>query len=299
MTTLRQRMTEDMQLRGLAPRTQEAYLRAVVQLVTYCKKSPEVISEEDLRQYFLYLRNERKVSRNTMTLALCGVKFCFEHTLQRQWVFFELARPPKEKKLPVVLSVEEVQQVLSCLHHPTYRTCLSVIYACGLRLNEGVHLQVPDIDSGRMMIHVRKGKGGKDRYVPLPQPALLLLRQYWVTHRHPAWLFPSRPGYGRSRAAVTTPICESSVQRAFRAALQASGVQKQASVHTLRHSWATHLLEAGVNLRLIQGWLGHSSPQTTAIYTHLTRKAEERALDATPALRAGASVNQVMASISW
>lgn len=185
MTTLRQRMTEDMQLRGHALRTQEAYLRAVEQLVRHCRKAPEAISEEDLRQYFLYLRNEKRASHNTMTLALCGVKFCFEHTLGRQWTIFELARPPKEKKLPVVLRVEEVQQVLSCLHHPTYRTCLSVIYACGLRLNEGVRLQVADIDSGRMMIHVRQGKGGKDRYVPLPQPTLLLLRRYWATHRHP------------------------------------------------------------------------------------------------------------------
>lgn len=122
MTTLRQRMTEDMQLRGLTPRTQEAYLRAVVQLVEHCRKTSEAITEEDLRQYFLYLRNEKRAARNTMTLALCGVKFCFEHTLQRQWTFFELARPPKEKKLPVVLSVAEVQQVLHCLHHPGYRT---------------------------------------------------------------------------------------------------------------------------------------------------------------------------------
>ncbi len=251
MTTLRQRMTEDMQLRGLAPRTQESYLRAVVQLVKHCGKSPEVINEEDLRRYFLYLKNEKQASRSTQTLALCGIKFFFKHTLQRQWVFFELARPPKEKKLPVVLSVEEVQQVLSCLHHPSYRACLSTIYACGLRLNEGTHLQVQDIDSSRLMIHVRQGKGNKDRYVPLPQPTVVMLRQYWVTHRHPVWRFPARPGYGQ------------------------------------------------LNLRLIQAWLGHSSPKTTAIYTHLTRKAEERALDATPALRAGASVNQVMASISW
>jgi len=141
-----------------------------------------------------------------------------------------------------------------------------------------------------MMIHVRQGKGGKDRYVPLPQPTLYFLRRHWAIHRHSVWLFPARPSYDRSWASVSTPICESSVQRAFRAALQASGIQKQASVHTLRHSWATHLLEAGVNLRLIQGWLGHSSPKTTAIYTHLTRKAEERALDA---------IEQVMANISW
>ena len=140
------------------------------------------------------------------------------------------------------------------------------------------------------MIHVRQGKGGKDRYVPLPQPALIMLRRYWASHRHPLWLFPSRAGYGQSGVLAEKPICESSVQRAFRAALQVSGIQKRASVHTLRHCWATHLLEAGVNLRLIQAWLGHSSPKTTAIYTHLTRKAEERALDA---------INQVMANITW
>lgn len=149
-------------------------------------------------------------------------------------------------------------------------------------MNEGVQLQVTDMDGSRMMIYVRQGKGGKDRYLPLPQPTLLLLRRYGAIHRHPVWLFSARPGYGQPWATATRPFCESGVQREFRAALQAS-------VHTLRHSWATHLLEAGVNLRLIQAWLGHSSPKTTAIYTHLTRKAGERALDA---------IEQVMASIS-
>ena len=137
---------------------------------------------------------------------------------------------------------------------------------------------------------MRQAKGLKDRYVPLPQSVLDILRRYWASHRHPQWLFPGAPPAGQPRYTATRPICESGVQRAFRAALTTSGIQKPASVHTLRHSYATHLLEAGVNLRLIQAWLGHSSPKTTAIYTHLTRRAEERALE---------SINQVMSDLAW
>ena len=290
MTVLRQRMLEDMQLRDLAPKTQEAYVGAVAQLAKHCGKSPESLTEEELRQYFLYLSNGKQASRSTMVVALCGIKFLYRYTLRREWPLLELVRPAHEKKLPTVLSREEVQQILSCLRHPAYRACLTTIYACGLRLNEGVHLQVQDMDSARMMVHVRQAKGLKDRYVPLPQAVLQLLRHYWASHRHPHWLFPGAPPAGHPRQAASRPICESGVQRAFQAALTASGIQKPASVHTLRHSYATHLLEAGVNLRLIQAWLGHSSPKTTAIYTHLTRRAEERALE---------SINQVMCDLAW
>jgi integrase/recombinase XerD len=290
MTVLRQRMLEDMQLRDLAPKTQEAYVGAVAQLAKYYGKSPELLTEEELRQYFLYLSNAKRVSRSTIVVALCGIKFLYSYTLRREWPLLELVRSAQEKKLPTVLSSEEVQQILGCLQHPTYRACLTTIYACGLRLNEGVHLQVQDMDSARMMIHVRQAKGLKDRYVPLPQAVLEILRCYWASHRHPQWLFPGAPPAGQPRHTATRPICESGVQRAFRAALTTSGIQKPASVHTLRHSYATHLLEAGVNLRLIQAWLGHSSPKTTAIYTHLTRRAEERALE---------SINQVMRDLVW
>lgn len=290
MTALRQRMLEDMQLRDLAPKTQEAYVGAVAQLAKHFDKSPELLTEEELRQYFLYLSNAKRASRSTIVVALCGIKFLYSYTLRREWPLLELVRSAQEKKLPTVLSREEVQHILSCLQHPAYRACLTTIYACGLRLNEGVHLQVQDMDSARMMVHVRQGKGLKDRYVPLPQSVLELLRRYWASHRHPQWLFPGAPPAGHSRQAATRPICESGVQRAFQAALTASGIQKPASVHTLRHSYATHLLEAGVNLRLIQVWLGHSSPKTTAIYTHLTRRAEERALE---------SINQVMSDLAW
>lgn len=279
MTPLRQRMIEDMELRGLSAHTQRAYIRVVRQLAEHYDKSPDQISEEELRQYFLYLKSEKKVSRSTSTVALCGIKFFFERTLQRKWPAFELIRPAKREKLPVVLSVAEVQDILKRLRRPYYQVCLNTIYACGLRISEGVGLQVNAIDSARMVVHVRKGKGGKDRYVPLPQSTLAQLRQHWTTHRHPLWLFPARRSRGHLVEQATKPMATESVHAAFGAALAESGVRKAATVHTLRHSWATHLLEAGVNLRLIQAYLGHRSPHTTALYTHLTRTAEAQVTD--------------------
>jgi len=283
MTILRERMLADMQLRGLAEKTQDAYLRAVRQLAAYYSKSPDQISEEELRQYFLYLKNEKKASRSTCTIAICGLKFFYERTLQREWVTFELVRPPKSKKLPVVFSRDEVQRVLSTLRRFHYRVCLTTIYSCGLRLGEGVRLQVVDIDSDRLLLHVRQGKGAKDRCVPLSAATLALLRQQWQRHCHPQWLFPAR-----QQPQAAGPMNASGVQRAFKAALADSDIQKQASVHTLRHSYATHLLEEGVNLRVIQSYLGHRSPKTTAIYTHLTRDAQSRAV---------AVIDQLMADL--
>ncbi len=289
MTKLRQRMIEDMQLRGLSEKTQESYLRSVRQLAEHYHKAPDQISEEELRQYFLYLKNVRQVSHSSCTVALCGIKFFYERTLRREWPTLELVRSPREEKLPVVLSIEEVGQILGCVRRMKYRVCLGTLYSCGLRLKEGLHLQVADIDRDRLQIHVRHGKGGKDRYVPLPERTLQMLRQYWVTHRHPKWLFPLTTGE-LPQSLATKAMHPSGVQRAFRAACRESGIQKHATVHTLRHSWATHMLEAGVNLRVIQAYLGHSSPNTTAIYTHLTRKAE---------LPAVTAINQVLAEIPW
>jgi len=159
-----------------------------------------------------------------------------------------------------------------------------VIYSCGLRLLEGVQLQVSQIDSARMQLHIRSGKGDKDRAVPLPEQTLTLLRTHWLSHRNPVWLFPGRGPQGCERRCAPTPMNEAGVQKAFHRALQEIGLNKPASVHSLRHSWATHLLESGVNLRLIQLWMGHTSPTTTAIYTHLTRNAEVQASDALLAL---------------
>lgn len=281
MTALRQRMIEDMQLHSFAERTQDAYLRAVRQLAAYYNKPPDQVTEEELRQYFLYLKNVKKASRSTITLALCGIKFFYERTLQREWATLALLRPPQEKKLPVVLSIEEVRQILARVRRWPYRVCLSTIYACGLRLQEGLHLQVSHIDGGRQSLHVCHGKGGKDRYVPLPQPVLEMLRQYWGAHRDPVWLFPS------THQTVEGPMDASGLQRAFQAARRDSGILKPATVHTLRHSYATHLLEAGLNLRLIQSYLGHASPNTTAIYTHLTKPSEDLAIQAVNRMVAG------------
>ena len=276
MTILRQKMIEDLQLRGLAVRTQESYVQAVRQLAAHYHKSPEQISEEELRQYFLFLKNVKHVSRSTHTIALCGIKFLYEHTLRREWHTLDFARPAKEKKLPVVLSMQEVGRILSCVHYLRYQVCLTAIYASGLRLQEGVYLQVKDIDGERKMLHIHLGKGGKDRYVPLPDASLKMLRRYWLTHRNPVWLFPSVHSC-QSPTQINQPMSESSVQKAFGAALCESGVNKDATVRTLRHSYATHLMEAGVPLRVIQEYLGHASPATTAIYTHLTSTVNAQA----------------------
>jgi site-specific recombinase XerD len=288
MNALRERMIEDLQLHGLSKGTQVRYVQAVRQLAEYYRKPPDQITEEELRQYLLYLSNVKQVSTSTLTVALCGIKFFYERTLHRQWTTLNLVRSPSEKKLPVVLTIDEVHRILECLHHLRYRVCLSTIYACGLRIQEGVHLQVKDIDAERKVIHICNGKGGKDRYVPLPEPILKMLRQNWVTHRHPVWIFPSRWGVGCRPDTATRPMNVRGVQVAFQRALEESGVQKAVTVHTLRHSYATHLLEAGVNLRVIQAYLGHTSPTTTAIYTHLTPKAMEQANQA---------INQVLANL--
>jgi site-specific recombinase XerD len=286
MTALRQKMMEDMQLRGLAERTQETYIRVVRQLAEHYGKPPDQLSQAELRQYFLYLKNDKHASRSSCTQVLSALKFLYEQTLRRKWPILEFVRPAPEHKLPVILSVEEVRCLLGRVRHEHYRVCLSTIYGCGLRLLEGVQLQVHNIDSGRMLLHVQGGKGNKDRYIPLPERVLAQLRHYWQQHRHPLWLFPAWASF--NRATATQPMDESGVGRALRAALKDSGITKPASVHTLRHSYATHLLEAGVNLRQIQSYLGHDSLSTTALYTHLTQAGAANAV---------AIINQVMADL--
>jgi integrase/recombinase XerD len=287
MTPLRQRMTEDLKLRGYSESTQTLYVTAVRQLCEHFDKSPGRISEEELRDYFLYGKNVKKWSRSTSTVALCGIKFFYENTIKRPWPTLLFIRPGREKKLPVVLSRDEVRQTLSNIQLLRYRVCLTTIYSCGLRLSEGTQLKVENIDSARGFIQVRNSKGhmgDKDREVPLPKKALQLLRAQWKSHKNKVWIFPSAGRGGANMSLATTPISNSSVQVAFRKALKATGINKKATVHTLRHSWATHLLEAGINLRLIQAWLGHRSPATTSVYTHLTEKAKTVAIESIDAL---------------
>jgi len=233
MTPLRQRMTEDMQLAGYSSKTQQAYVGAVRQLFAHFNCNPAQLTEEQLRQYFLYLANERKVSRPTATIALCGIKFFYERTLKREWTTLGLIRPRREKKLPVVLSREEVRRILDQVHTPVYRACLKTIYSCGLRLREGSHLQIADVDSGRMALHIH-GKGGKDRYVPLPDRTLGLLREFWKTHRSQPWVFPATTR-GLKPGAEIHPLTDSSLQKAFKRALGAAGIAKRAHIHSLRH----------------------------------------------------------------
>src|SRR5207253_11365037 len=240
MTELHTRFIDDMHLHGYSPKTQSCYVGAVCGLARHYHKSPDLISEEELRRYFLHLTLEKKVPRATATLALCGIKFLFQNTLQRNWTCFKLLRPPREKKLPVVLSRQEVQRIHPCVRTPIYRVCLTTIYSCGLRLSEGLFLQVPDVDSQRMLLRIR-GKGNKDRLVPLPQRTLEQLRGLWRTHRSATWLFPAitRHGLRHSVEHNVGAVTRSTLQRAFRRALQQSGLTKAAHVHTLLPSFAT------------------------------------------------------------
>jgi integrase/recombinase XerD len=182
----------------------------------------------------------------------------------------EFVRATPQRKLPVILTVEEVRRILGCVPAEDHRVALATIYSCGLRLGEALKLEVGDVDAGRMFLHVRGGKGNRDRYVPLPKRTLQHLRELWRTHRHPRLLFPAKGHSGLGASSATEPMCRTTLQRAFRLALEASGVKKSASIHSLRHSYATHLLERGENLRQLQVNLGHQSPGVTAIYTHLT-----------------------------
>ena len=212
MNALRARMIEDLQLHGLSTSTQALYVQAVRQLAEYYRKPPDQITEEELRQYFLYLTKDKQVAPSTFRIALCGIKFFYERTLRRQWKTLELVRSPKENKLPVVLTIDEVHRILGCVHQLRFQVCLSTIYACGLRIQEGVHLQVKDIDAERAVIHICNGKGGKDRYVPLPELILKKLRQYWLTHRNPTWIFPTRREAGYRIDVATKPVTVRAVQ---------------------------------------------------------------------------------------
>jgi site-specific recombinase XerD len=247
-------------------------------LVRFYDKTPDLISETELQDYFLYRLNETGWSPATMRIAHSGIKFFFIHVLQRQWSTFNYLNVQRQRKLPTVLSRDEVRRVLASVYTVHNRAFLFTVYACGLRLQEGLHLQVADIDSDRMLIHVHRGKGAKDRLVPLPTTLLPVLRSYWKTHRHKTLLFPALGRNCRSGANAKEPMAISSVQGAMKNAVREAGLhKKEVSIHTLRHSYATHLLEEGVNLRVIQRYLGHASIETTMIYLHLTQKGQEDA----------------------
>lgn len=268
---LRKKMVEDLQLRGYAERTQNSYARSVRQLENYWHLPAEEISEQQVRDYFLYCRNDVGWSAATMRIAYSGIKFFYTKTLPQDWETLKLLKMKRLSTPPTVLSIDEVRSILDTVRAPQIKAFLTTVYSCGLRLAEALALEVSDIDSERMVLRVRRGKGGKDRDVPLPDSTLEVLRAYWKTHRNPRLLFPALGRGGRKGPAAMCPMGQGSVQAAMQRVLkELPKIKKHATIHTLRHSYATHLIEAGVNIRQVQQYLGHASLVNTMIYLHVT-----------------------------
>jgi integrase/recombinase XerD len=258
MTPLRQRMLEDMGIRNLADNTQAAYVQQIIAYAKYFKRSPEELGPEDIRAYQVYLTQTRNLSPSSLSVATGALRFLYKLTLKRDWAVEEIPMPKRPFKLPVILSPEEVVHFLDSIDNIKHRVILMSAYAAGLRISEATHLKITDIDSQRMMLRVDQGKGRKDRYVMLSPRLLSELRAYWKAARPTEWLFPGdRPGQPITRGAVGLAC-----QRAHRA----SGISKPITVHSLRHAFASHLLESGADVRKIQLLLGHRSLATTSRY---------------------------------
>src|SRR6516164_3549308 len=261
MTPLRQRMIEDMKLRNLSLRTIETYVMRAAGFARYYGRSPAALGREEVRAYLLHLVQQKKVSWSVYNQTVAALRFLYEVTLNREGVMVRVRCPKQPKKLPTVLSLDETARFFAAILSVKHRAILMTAYAAGLRLSEVVGLRVEDIDSQRMVIRVRQGKGRKDRNVMLSPRLLTLLREYWKAAKPTDWLFPGEvPG---------NPITDGSVNRICAQAARAAGLGKHVTVHTLRHSFATHLLEAGTDIRTIQLLLGHRELRTTAVYTHV------------------------------
>lgn len=267
------RMAEDLHLGGMSQRTHDGYLRAVRQLADYCKTGPDKISEAQLRRYFLFLKNEKKFAYGSLRVAFSGIKFFYTRTCKRDWQTLAQMKLQNVKSLPEVLTIPQVHSIIDAATTMRIAVYFWTVYSLGLRMQEGLNLQVGDIDAARGMVHVHRGKGAKDRYVPLPTSTLQLLRQYWVTHRHKRLLFPADGRNHQGISTAQTPMSPTAVQGAMKKITRQIDFGKKVSIHTLRHSYGTHLLEAGVSLRAIQQYMGHSSLQTTMVYLHLTDSA--------------------------
>jgi integrase/recombinase XerD len=262
MSTLREQMQADLQLRGITPRTQKDYLREVSKLAKYFNKSPEELGEKEIKEYLVHLLKDGKISGGTYRYYVSGIKFLYRTTLKREEVVDAIRYPKCKRKLPVVLDLSEVEALFSVTENLKHKAILMITYSSGLRISEAARLKITDIDSKRMMVWVQQGKGGKDRYTILSQTALECLRQYWRKYYPKEWLFEGNKG---------THISISSIRQIFWDAKKRAGITKPASVHTLRHSFATHLVEAGTNLHHVQLLLGHRSPTTTTVYLHVSK----------------------------
>jgi site-specific recombinase XerD len=268
MTPLRQQLIQEMVLRGFSPKTQEAYTRAVYQLAKFYRQSPDQLSDQQLRDYVFHLAGERKLSASSLNQTVSAFRFFYEHVLQRDASELRrhLPRSRKETKRAQVFSVEEVERLLTIgCAHPKHRAFLMTVYGAGLRLNEACHLKVEHIDASRHQIRIEQGKGRKDRYTLLSPVLLEELRLYWKLFRPGSWLFPS------SRDPQQ-PMNETNGQRMFYRAVTRAGLPNKGGIHSLRHCFATHLLEAGVEITAVQRLLGHTSLSTTAGYLHVRQE---------------------------
>ena len=265
MTPLRQRMLDALELRGMAARTQESYIDAVARLARHYKRSPAALSAEEVQGYLLHLLRERQRSRSTVNQYGCAFRFLYGSVLGLDGESFHIPLGIAPQRLPEILSREEIARLFAVTTRLGPRTFLMLAYATGLRLSELRHLRVADIDShaDRMCLRVVQGKGGKDRYVPLEADALELLRSWWHSAHPQLWLFAGRDG--------SQPVNDATVQKWYQAARAAAGITKRGGIHTLRHCYATHMLEAGADLYSLSQWLGHRHVSTTARYLHLAR----------------------------
>jgi site-specific recombinase XerD len=269
-SALRQRLLEDMQVRNYSPRTIEAYVAAVARLARHFMRSPDQLTSEDIRAFQVHLLSV-KTSWSQFNQVVCGLRFFYRFTLGRPDVVTMLPYGKRPKSLPVVLSAEEVAQLLAAAKPGRERMLVQTTYGCGLRLSEVLSLQVTDIDASRMVVTVRHGKGNKDRQVPLSARLLGELRAWWCTHRQKPWLFPGKGPLGH--------LSDGMAQRLMRRMLARAGLRKKATLHTLRHSYATHLLEARVDVVTLQKLLGHNHLSTTAQYLHLSRRHMQKLPD--------------------
>lgn len=282
--TLHQQFQLDLKLQGKSPKTIDSYTRSIRRLVMYFNRFPEDLTPQDLKLYFSDLLDSHSWSQ--VKVDRWAFRHFWERILKRDWNWPNIVKPPTVKRLPDILSVEEVDHLINTTEKIRYRTCLFTIYSLGLRLSEGVSLKVGDIDSStRMQVHIRNSKGRKDRYIPLPGVTLKMLRHYWVTHHNPLLIFPNMRGGFDTIRSTQKMMARGGLQEAMKMALRDCKIQKKATIHTLRHSYATHLVEAGINLRLIQEYLGHASPTTTVIYAHLSKPSM---------IDAEAKINQLM-----
>jgi len=263
MSKLREQMQEDLQLIGITPKTQHVYLREVSNFANYFDTSPELLGETEVREYLLYLLNERKLSQGTFRYYVSGLKFLYRTTLKREEVVADIRYPKRKKTLPVVLDLSEVEALFSATENIKHKAILMITYSAGLRLSEVSRLKITDIDSKRMMVRVEQGKRSKDRYTILSQTALECLRDYWRAYRPKEWLFEGQK--------EGTHIGLTAIRQILLAAKQRAGITKPITVHSLRHAFATRLIEAGTSLHHVQLLLGHRSPVTTTVYLHVSQ----------------------------